>query len=34
LGSTYILFATLELNICFGSQSIGSVLRLSGVGLG
>jgi len=33
-GTTDLLFATLELNICFASQSIGSVLRLSSVGLG
>ena len=32
-GATDILFATLELNICFASKSIGSVLRLSSVGL-
>ncbi len=32
-GATDLLFATLELNIAFASQSIGSVLRLSGVGL-
>ncbi len=32
-GATDLLFATLELNIAFASQSIGSVLPLSSVGL-
>ena len=32
-GSTDILFSTLELNIGFASLSIGSVIRMSNVGL-